>query len=104
MLFRSNNPFDRFLGEAYGKNINNLQEQGMRFKEYCAQLMEIDTIRLDYEASYIYDLSVKLYDIDSQVELNIAMKKALEDLKMPSLLGNYTLDEKMNDNKWVLTF
>lgn len=104
LFYIDNNPFDRFLGEAYGKNINNLQEQGMRFKEYCAQLMEIDTIRLDYEASYIYDLSVKLYDIDSQVELNIAMKKALEDLKMPSLLGNYTLDEKMNDNKWVLTF
>lgn len=104
LFYIDNAPFNKFLEKVYGTNIENLKEQGRLFKEYCAQLENIDVERLEYEASYVYNLSIRLDAADNQSELHSALEKAVTDLGIPSLLGNYTLDEKMNDRKWVLTF
>lgn len=104
LFYIDNDPFGKFLGKAYGEGINNLKKQGILFREYCARLSEIDIERLNYEASCAYNLSVRLENAVSQAELNAVLKAAASSLGIPALLGNYTLDEKMNDKKWMLKF
>ena len=96
-----NDPFDRFF---YGKGLDNLRNQGKLFKEYCAQLQSIDFDRLNYETAYTIDLSVRLQSTDSQITLNALLIAAAKDLGIPSLFGDRTRDECMQDDNWVFTF
>lgn len=104
LFYIDNNPFGEFLKAAYAETINNLQEQGRLFREYCAKLQGIDLHRLESDADYVYGLSVKLQNAITTTQMNSILKQALKDLNLHPIWGDGSLDEKVNDPNWVLQF
>lgn len=104
MFYIDNGPFTKFLTDVNGENTRRLQEQGMLFKRYCAELEKIDIGRLSWEADYIYGLYLRLDSADNQQDINTLLRTAVTDLGLPSVFGGYTIDERMQDKTWVLKF
>ena len=104
MFYIDNGPFTKFLTDVYGENTRRLQEQGMLFKRYCAELEKIDIDKLSWEADYIYGLYLRLDSADNQQDINTLLRTAVTDLGLPSVFGGYTIDERMQDKNWVLKF
>ena len=104
MFYIDNGPFTKFLTDVYGENVLQLQEQGMLFKQYCAELEKIDIKKLSWEVDYIYSLYLQLDSADSQQDVNKLLRMAVTDLGLPSAFGGYTIDERMQDKTWVLKF
>lgn len=99
-----NNPFGGFLNEYYGQNRRELRKQRQLFKEYCAKLQNVDYEELNHETEYIYELSICLQKARDSYEMNQMLSKAIRDLGIRSLWEDSSLDVKMNDSSWVLTF
>lgn len=104
MFYIDNGPFTKFLTDAYGENTRRLQEQGTLFKRYCAELEKIDIDKLSWEVDYIYSLYLRLDSADNQQDINTLLRTAVTDLRLPSVFGGYTIDERMQDKNWVLKF
>lgn len=104
LFYIDNDPFQKLLEKAYGSHVRNLKEQGRRFREYCAELEKIDIARLEYESKCVCALAERLEEIDDPQAVNAALRQTAGELGLPSLLGAYTLDERMNDKKWILKF
>lgn len=104
LFYIDNGPFTQFLQSIYGEGTRKLEEQGILFKRYCAELEKIDVARLQFETDYIRSAIKKLESTDDQFEINAVLHKTTRDLGLPSVLGGYSLDERMNDKNWVLKF
>lgn len=104
LFYIDNDPFQKLLENAYGAHVKNLREQGQRFREYCAELEKIDIARLEYEGKCICSLVARLEKLDDPQAINTALWQTTRELGLPSPLGQYTLDERMNDKKWILKF
>lgn len=104
LFYIDNDPFQKLLENAYGAHVKNLKEQGQRFLEYCAELEKIDFAKLEKEGRCVCALVDRLESLDDPQAINAALQQAVKELGLPSPLGAYTLDERMNDKKWVLKF
>lgn len=104
LFYIDNDPFQKLLENAYGAHVKNLKEQGQRFREYCAELEKIDITRLERESKCVCALAECLEELDDPQVVNAALRQAARELGLPSPLGGYTLDERMNDKKWILKF
>lgn len=104
LFYIDNDPFQKLLENAYGAHVKNLKEQGQRFREYCAELEKIDFAKLEKEGRCVCALVDRLESLDDPHAINAALQQAVKELGLPSPLGAYTLDERMNDKKWVLKF
>lgn len=104
LFYIDNGPFTAFLIDIYGKGVEDLKEQSILFREYCAELENIDVTKLKKETDYIYMLSKQLESSGSQNETNCLLKQAIIDLGLPSLFENKTLDDCMQNPEWVLKF
>lgn len=102
LFYIDNDPFQKLLETAYGAHVKNLKEQGQHFREYCAKLEKIDIASLDKESKCVCALVERLETLDDSKAINAALLDAAQELGLPSPLGAYTLDERMNDKKWVL--
>ena len=103
LFYIDNNPFGKFFEMVYGAKVEELKKQGAAFKKYCAELKSIELDRLEYETNYMYKLSSELSAVDGE-GMNKLLKQALNDLGLPVLWGDGSLDDKMNDPAWVLHF
>lgn len=99
-----NDPFGGFLDKYYGQYSKEFQRQGKLFKEYCAKLQNVNYEELNREAEYIYSLSMRLQYARSNSEMNQMLSKAITDLGIHPLWKGSSLDKKMKDLSWVLTF
>lgn len=99
-----NNPFGTFLDRYFGQSTVELRRQGEQFKKYCAQLQNVNYEQLNKETDYIYQISVQLKEARNDHEENIILKKAIQKMGIQPLWEGSTLDEKMKDSNWVLTF
>lgn len=104
LFYIDNDPFDKFFDQVYGVGLENLKSQGKLFKQYCAKLQSIDYERLEQETSYVVALTIRLQSADSQTAINALLISASEDLNLPSIFGDRTRDECMQDKNWVFTF
>lgn len=104
LFYIDNDPFANYIEDVLGRNADNLKSQELLFKQYCAELEQIDLERFDYEVSYVSDLSVMLQNAKDDTEINSILKQAALDLGLPSLWGGETLDSKMKDKTWTLNF
>lgn len=104
LFYIDNDPFQKLLENACGAHVKNLKEQGQRFREYCAELEKIDLARLEYESQCVCALAGRLEKLEDPQSVNEALLQTAGELGLPSPLGEYTLDERMNDGKWILTF
>lgn len=104
LFYIDNDPFQKLLENAYGAHVKNLKEQGQRFREYCAELEKIDIVRLEYESKCVCTLVERLEKLDDPQAINAALRQTAGELGLPSPLGAYTLDERMNDQNWILKF
>ncbi len=104
LFYIDNNPFDRFLDDVYGAGLRNLKAQAKAFREYCAKLQCIDVERLNYETECIFKLVDSIHEGDSQNKIDKMLKQTMADLKLESVLGGVSLDERMQDENWVLRF
>ncbi len=104
LFYIDNDPFANCIENILGRNAENLKNQEILFKQYCAELEHIDLERFNYEISYISDLSSTLQNAADDKEINGILKQAALDLDLPSLWGNETLENKMNDPSWTLNF
>ena len=99
-----NDPFGGFLDKYYGQYSKEFQRQGKLFKEYCAKLQNVNYEELNREAEYVYSLSMQLQYAQSSGEMNQMLSKAITDLGIHPLWEGSSLDTKMKDLSWVLTF
>ena len=99
-----NGPYTKLLIKVYGEGNRRLEEQAVLFKRYCAELESIEYERLDKETSYIYALSEKLQVTSEPDEINGFLRAAISELGLPSVFGESTIEEKMNDKNWILRF
>jgi len=99
-----NGPYTKFLISIYGEGNRKLEEQAILFKRYCAELESIEYERLDQETSYIYALAEKLQATNDPDEINGLLRATISDLGLPSVFGDSTIEEKMNDKNWILRF
>ncbi len=99
-----NDPFGGFLDKYYGQYGNELRKQGRLFKEYCAKLEDINYDELNRESEYVYSLSIQLQSAKDYSEMNRMLSKAIKDLGIRPLWEGSSLDSKMKDSSWVLTF
>lgn len=104
LFYIDNDPFANYIENILGSNAENLKNQEILFKQYCAELEHIDLERFNYEISYIYDLSATLQNAVDDKEINGILKQAALDLDLPSLWEDETLENKMNDPSWTLIF
>lgn len=99
-----NDPFGSFLEKYYGHYGIELKKQEQLFKEYCAKLQNINYDELNRESEYVYSLSIQLQTAKDNNEMNRILSKAIKDLGIQSLWEGSSLDSKMKDPSWVLTF
>lgn len=99
-----NGPYTKLLIRIYGEGNRRLDEQAILFKRYCAELESIEYERLDQETSYIYALAEKLQATNDPDEINGLLRATISDLGLPSVFGDSTIEEKMNDKNWILRF
>lgn len=99
-----NGPYTKLLIRIYGEGNRRLDEQAILFKRYCAELESIEYERLDQETSYIYALAEKLQTTNDPDEINGLLRATISDLGLPSVFGDSTIEEKMNDKNWILRF
>ena len=104
LFYIDNDPFRKFLDCVYGATTEELHRQGALFKDYCAQLQQLDMREFRYATDYAYSLTVKLHKAGNDSEVNQLLKKAQADLGLESPWGDGSLDDKMNDPSWVLKF
>ncbi len=104
MFYIDNGPFTRFLEQLYGETERRLKQQGLRFKQYCAELEKIDIEKLNAETTYIYSLSLRIDKVNDTYELNTLLLTAVTDLGLPPVFGDHTIDERMKDKSWILKF
>lgn len=104
LFYIDNGPFTKFLVGINGETNRCLEEQDRIFKKYCAQLEKIDVERLNQETECVYDLSQRLSGETDQLVINAMLSRTVRDLGLPSVFGNLTIDERMNDKHWVLKF
>lgn len=104
MFYIDNGPFTRFLEQLYGETNRRLKEQGLLFRQYCAELKQIDIEKLNAETAYVYSLSLHIDEVTDTYELNALLRAAVTDLGLPSVFGDRTVDERMKDKSWVLNF
>lgn len=104
LFYIDNDPFGRFFEVVYGERADDLKKQGAAFKEYCAELQKVDLIQLEYETNRLFNLSMELAAAEDSVSMNLLLGQAVSDLGLPTLWGDGTLDDKMQDPNWVLRF
>lgn len=104
LFYIDNDPFCKFLEGVYGQNLAILQEQARLFQKYCAELENFDVDKMQYEAKCIRKLLSEIEGTDDNNAINDALNKTRKELGIPSLWEGTTLDAKMNDKNWVLTF
>lgn len=104
LFYIDNDPFDKFFDQVYGVGLENLKIQGKLFKQYCAKLQSIEYECLEQETSYVVALAIRLQSADSQTAINALLISASEDLNLPSIFGDRTRDDCMQDKNWVFTF
>ena len=102
LIYIDNNPFKNFLNKFYGPSAANLRRQGTAFKEYCAELKQIDLQKLNHDTECVYELSQKLCCASDGNEINLLLKDTLYKLGISSSWEESTLDQKMKDPKWIL--
>lgn len=104
LVYIDNDPFGSFLDKYYGQRVDILREQGALFRSYCAELQKMDVQTLNQEAEYVYTLSRQLSLTSDATELNKLLQKAVSELGIKPAWDESTLDKKMQDPNWVLTF
>lgn len=103
LFYIDNDPFKKHLDCIYASNAEELRKQGVLFKEYCAKLQQLDMKEFCLATEYAYALSLQLQEADSDSEINLILKKAQSDLGLISPWGD-SLNEKMEDDSWILRF
>lgn len=104
LVYIDNDPFGSFLDEYYGQRVDALRNQGDLFRAYCAELQKIDIEKLNRDTAIIYEVSQTLCHIDDSEELNRYLEQTIHRLGIELPWEGTTLDAKMKDTNWVLTF
>ena len=104
LIYIDNNPFGTFLDRYYGQNVENLRRQGIAFKAYCAELQKVNIQKIEHDTECIYLLSKQLCQTNDDRKINSLLKTTAIELGMQPAWGENSLDEKMKDSNWVLTF
>lgn len=104
LIYIDNNPFGNFLDKYYGQNLENLRKQEALFKSYCAEIQKVDVQKLTRDTDCIYNLSKRLSLVTDSAEINRLLKQTVKELGIKSAWEGSSLDQKMKDPSWVLTF
>ena len=72
--------------------------------EYCAKLQNIDVKKLRNEICCVNQALDALESVESQTQINEILCSTVEAMGLPTVFGESTLDDKMSDPNWVLTF
>lgn len=104
LFYIDNGPFTAFLTKIYEDGEPNLKKQGDLFKQYCAELENVDIEKMNSQSDYVFALSVQLDSTSNQQEINRLLRQAAIDLELPSVFDNHTIDECMQDPNWILIF
>lgn len=104
LFYIDNGPYTKLLIEIYGEGNRKLQEQAVLFKQYCAELEKVDVKRLERDTNYIFVLSNNLSSANSANHMNYLLREAVSDLRLPSVFGGHSIDDRINDKNWVLKF
>ena len=104
LFYIDNDPFAKALDYSYGANKRQLELQRMQFQEYCAKLQNIDVKKLRNEICCVNQTLDALESAESQTQINEILCSTVEAMGLPTVFGESTLDDKMSDPNWVLTF
>ena len=104
LFYIDNDPFAKALDYSYGANKRQLELQRMEFQEYCAKLQNIDVKKLRNEICCVNQALDALESAESQTQINEILCSTVEAMGLPAVFGESTLDDKMSDPNWVLTF
>ena len=104
LFYIDNDPFNKFIEYVCGHNIRTLKAQALMFEKYCADMQNIDIEQLRYEADCVNALLTELDGSDDITLINKALNETRACLGIKSLWEGSSLDEKMNDKDWVLSF
>ena len=104
LFYIDNGPYTKFLINIYGEGNRELQKQAILFKKYCAELEKVDIKLLERDTEYIFALSGKLSATEDIKMMNSLLIGAIDDLGLSPVFGSCSIDERMNDKKWVLKF
>ncbi len=104
LFYIDNDPFNKFLEGIFGQNLAVLREQARIFEKYCAELQSIDVGKMQYEVKCIRKLLSDIEETDDNNAITEALNRTRNELGIPSLWEGTTLDARMNDQNWVLTF
>lgn len=102
LFYIDNDPFKRFIDRIYGSMADELQRQGVLFKEYCAELKLLDMKEFCDATEYAYDLSINIQSAANDTEVNQLLRKAQIDLGLEPLWDS--LDTCMKNPEWKLHF
>ena len=104
LFYIDNGPFTAFLTKIFEDGELNIKKQRNLFKQYCAELENVDIKKLNSQSDYVFALSVQLDSTNDQQEINKLLRQATIDLELPSAFGNSTIDECMQNPNWILKF
>lgn len=104
LFYIDNDPFARILDKLFGANYENLKKQGELFKKYCAELEKLDMQDFIHKTDLAYNLSLALDNAKNDMEVNLLLRKAAEDLGLYLPWGDGSLADKLNDPAWELHF
>lgn len=82
----------------------NIASQNDTLREYCEYLQKIDLEQIRLNTQYISQSLVALESAESQDQINEILRNAVRNMGLPLVFGDSTMDEKMSDPNWVLTF
>jgi len=105
LYFIDNDPFGGFITKQIDNTIAEYKRQAQLFREYAAKLQQLNIEKFEQEAEMYHDLAIDLEYATNDDVLNKLLKKATEQLGIPTPWGeNRSLNEFMNDKKSVLRF
>ena len=104
LLWIDNDPFAKALDYSYGVNKRQLELQRMAFQKHCANLQNIDVKKLSSEIRCVNQALIALESAESQTQINEILCSTVRIMGLPSIFGDSTLDDKMSDPNWVVTF
>lgn len=104
LFYIDNDPFAKALDYSHGANKRQLELQRRQFQEYCAELQAIDVDKLRSEICCVNQALAALESAESQSQINEILRKTVQEMRLPDIFGDGTMDDKMSDSNWVLTF